>query len=434
MSDISTAVGARSAAGGPVTSPLDVEQIRKNFPILTRPVHGRKLVYLDNAATTQKPQKMIDALTGYYSKYNANVHRGVHTLAEEATAAFESTRGRVATLLGGTETRQIIYTRNTTESLNLIATAWGETNIREGDEILLTQMEHHSNLVPWIMLAQRKGAKLRHIPVTPDGYLDLSSLDELLGPKTRIVSLVHVSNVLGTVNPVAEITRRAHEVGAIVAVDAAQSVPHMPVAVEELGVDFYAFSAHKMCGPTGVGILWGRAELLEEMPPYMGGGEMIRNVELDSATWNDLPWKFEAGTPNIADVVAFGASIDYLQEFGMDAIRRHEEALTSYALERMAELPYIKIYGPDNAADRAGVVTFNDDDIHPHDLATILDHHGVAVRAGHHCAQPLMRILGTVATARASFYVYNDTDDVDQLIFSLKEARKYFGFANGSPR
>jgi cysteine desulfurase/selenocysteine lyase len=243
-----------------------------------------------------------------------------------------------------------------------------------------------------------------------------------------------VSNVLGTVNPVAEIAERARKVGAVVAVDAAQSVPHMPISVEDLGVDFYAFSAHKMCGPTGVGILWGRPELLETMEPYMGGGEMIRNVELDSATWNDIPWKFEAGTPNIADVVAFGAGIDYLQNIGMQAVREHEEALTAYALERMTELPYIKIYGPQNAGERAGVVTFNDEDIHPHDLSTILDHHGVAVRAGHHCAQPLMRILGTVATARASFYVYNDTDDVDQLIFALKEARKYFGFANGSPR
>jgi len=430
VSDVTTVV--RTGSGKAPARTLDPRALRKDFPILSRPVHGKRLVYLDNAATTQKPQAMIDALVSYYSKYNANVHRGVHTLAEEATAAFESTRGKVARFIGSAGTHQIIFTRNTTESLNLVAASWGGKNIKAGDEILLTQMEHHSNLVPWIMLAERTGAKIRHIPITPDGHLDLSQLDTLLTPRTRLVSLVHVSNVLGTINPVAEIAERAHRSGALVVVDGAQSVPHMPVNVQDLGADLFAFSAHKMLGPTGVGVLWGRSDLLDEMDPYMGGGEMIREVRLDSVTWNELPWKFEAGTPNIADVVAFGAAIDYLTELGMDAVRRHEIELTSYALEQLRPLKHLTLYGPTAAAERAGVVTFNDADIHPHDLATILDHHGVAVRAGHHCAQPLVRLLGTVATARASFYVYNDTDDVDQLVAALREARKYFGFANGS--
>ena len=430
MKDATTAGSVHVTAESP--RPLDARALRKDFPILSRPVHGKRLVYLDNAATTQKPQQMIDALVSYYSKYNANVHRGVHTLAEEATAAFEATRGKVARLIGAKSTQQIVFTRNTTESLNLVAASWGGKNLKAGDEILLTQMEHHSNLVPWMMVANKTGAKVRHIPVTPDGRLDLGALESLLTAKTRLVSLVHVSNVLGTINPVAEIADLAHNVGALVVVDGAQSVPHMPVDVAELGCDLFAFSAHKMLGPTGVGVLWGRTEILDGMDPYMGGGEMIREVRLDSVTWNDLPWKFEAGTPNIADVVAFGAAIDYLLDLGMDTVRRHEVELTRYTLERLAPLHHLTLYGPPEASDRAGVVTFNDHDIHPHDLATILDHHGVAVRAGHHCAQPLMRILGKVATARASLYIYNDTDDVDQLVVALREARKYFGFANGS--
>lgn len=430
MKDASTTASMHLTAESPRA--LDARALRKDFPILSRPVHGKRLVYLDNAATTQKPQQMIDALVSYYSKYNANVHRGVHTLAEEATAAFEATRGKVARLIGAKSTQQIVFTRNTTESLNLVAASWGGKNLKAGDEILLTQMEHHSNLVPWMMVAHKTGAKIRHIPVTPDGKLDLSALESLLTAKTRVVSLVHISNVLGTINPVAEIADLAHNVGALVVVDGAQSVPHMPVDVAELGCDLFAFSAHKMLGPTGVGVLWGRTEILDEMDPYMGGGEMIREVRLDGVTWNDLPWKFEAGTPNIADVVAFGAAIDYLQDLGMDTVRRHEVELTRYTLERLAPLQHLTLYGPPEASDRAGVVTFNDQDIHPHDLATILDHHGVAVRAGHHCAQPLMRILGKVATARASLYIYNDTDDVDQLVAALREARRYFGFTNGS--
>ena len=411
---------------------IDARALRGDFPILSRRVHGRRLVYLDNAATTQKPQSMIDALVSYYSKYNANVHRGVHTLAEEATAAFESTRGKVARLIGSRTTQQIVFTRNTTESLNLVAASWGGAHLKAGDEILLTQMEHHSNLVPWMMVARKTGARVRHLPVTGDGRLDLSQLDSLLTARTKVVSLVHVSNVLGTINPVAEIAERAHGVGALVVVDGAQSVPHMPVDVSELGADLFAFSAHKMLGPTGVGVLWGRTEILEEMDPYMGGGEMIREVRLDGVTWNELPWKFEAGTPNIADVVAFGAALDYLAALGLEAVRQHEVELTRYALAQLRPLRHLTIYGPTDATERAGVVTFNDADIHPHDLATILDHHGVAVRAGHHCAQPLMRVLGAAATARASFYVYNDTDDVDELVTALREARRYFGFANGS--
>ena len=430
MEEAAKAANSRVKVADRVTGPpLDVAAVRKDFPILSRPVHGQRLVYLDNAATTQKPQAVIDAISSYYAKYNANVHRGIHTLAEEATAAYEATRGRVAAFLGGTNPRQIIFTRNTTESLNLVAAAWGEKNIGAGDEILLTQMEHHSNLVPWILLAKRKGAKLRHIPITADGRLDLSTLDDLLTRRTRLVSLTHLSNVLGTINPVAEIAQRAHSVGALVCVDAAQSVPHIPVRVEELGVDFLAFSAHKMLGPTGVGVLWGRPDILDAMDPYMGGGEMIREVKLDSATWNDVPWKFEAGTPNIADVVAFSTAMDYLMAIGMDNVRRHEVELTAYALDRLRALGHVTLYGPESAEARSGVVTFNDCDIHPHDLATILDHHGVAVRAGHHCAQPLMRVLGVVATARASFYLYNDRDDVDVLIDGLGEARRYFGYA-----
>ncbi len=408
----------------------DVEKVRQDFPILNRPVHGRRLVYLDNAATSQKPRSVIQAITSYYENYNANVHRGIHTLAEEATAAFEATRPKVARLLGGTDPKQVIYTRGATESLNLVALGWGEQFVQKGDEILLTEMEHHANLVPWIMLAKRKGARLHHIPITPEGLLDLEQLDRLLTSKTKIVSLTHQSNVLGTINPVAEVAKRAHEVGALVSVDGAQSVPHLPLSVEQLGIDFLSFSSHKMLGPTGVGILWARKELLERMEPLLGGGEMIRTVTLDSATWNDAPWKFEAGTPNIADVIALGSAIDYLLELGMDRVRQHDLQLLDYALERLLSLGHIAIYGPGDPRHRSGVIAFNDGDIHPHDLSTILDHQGVAIRAGHHCAQPLMKVLGVSATARASFYLYSGRDDVDVLIEALQEARKYFGFSH----
>ncbi len=408
----------------------DVKRVREDFPILKRRVHGKRLVYLDNAATSQKPQIMIDALASYYGSYNANVHRGIHTLAEEATANYEATRKRVARLIGESEPRNIVFTRNTTESLNLLAHSLGR-HVGEGDEILLTQMEHHSNLVPWFMLAERTGACVRHIPIgLDDGRLDLSELDGLITKRTKIVSIAHISNVLATVNPVEEIIAAARKVGAFTILDAAQSVPHVPVDVTALGADFIVFSAHKMLGPTGVGVLWGSQEQLADLDPFLGGGEMIRDVELNAATWNDAPWKFEAGTPNIADVIAFGASVDYLMKLGMANVHRHEQALMEYAMERLLSFDWIRIFGPREPAKRSGLITFNVEDIHPHDLSTILDHCGVAIRAGHHCAQPLHELLGVTSTARASFYVYNDTDDIDVFIDALKESRKYFGLVD----
>jgi cysteine desulfurase/selenocysteine lyase len=418
---------ARAGAG------LDVAAIRRDFPILERQVHGRRLVYVDNAATTQKPTVVLEALERYYRRSNANVHRGIHVLAEEATAAYEAVRLDVARFIGGVDPRGVIFTRNATEALNLVARSWG-SRLTAGDEVLLTEMEHHSNLVPWIQLAQSRGVILRHIPITAAGELDRGRLEQLLGPRTKIVALTHVSNVLGTINPVAEIAARAHQTGAVVVVDGAQGVPHLPVDFNALGCDFLAFSAHKMMGPTGVGVLIGKPELLERMEPFLGGGEMIREVHLDHATWNEIPHKFEAGTPNIADVVAFGAAIRYLEKLGMEAVRAHERQLTGYALERMKTLGFLRIYGPLDPDRRGGVVTFNDPEIHPHDLSTILDQFGVAIRAGHHCAQPLMRRLDAVATARASFYVYNAEDDVDALIDGLQAARRYFGHGTAAAR
>lgn len=410
-------------------STLDVARIQADFPILARTVHGRRLVYLDNAATTQKPRVVLETLQRYYEATNANVHRGIHTLANEATTAYEEVRAHVARFLGGVDSRGVVFTRNATESINLVARGWLEPRVRPGDEILLTEMEHHANLVPWIMLAKRTGAVLRHIPITDDGRLELGTLPELLNSRTRFVSVVHASNVLGTINPVGEIAQAARARGVPILIDAAQSIPHMPVDPALLGADFLAFSAHKMLGPTGVGVLWARPERLEEADPVLGGGEMIREVRLDDATWNDIPWKFEAGTPNIADVVAFGAALDYLERLGLDAIRSHEIDLNRYALDRLSSVPGIAIHGPAEPEARTGVLSFYDDVIHPHDLATILDLYGVAVRAGHHCAQPLMRRLGVPATARASFYIYNDRADVDALVAALAEARAYFGQA-----
>jgi cysteine desulfurase/selenocysteine lyase len=410
----------------PPKAGFDVAAIRKDFPILKRLVHGKRLVYLDNAATTHKPHMFLDALCVYFNTMNANIHRGLHTLAEESTAAYEGCRRTVAGLLGGVDERGVVFTRNATESINLVAQAWARPRLRAGDEILLTEMEHHSNLVPWIMLARQTGAVLRHVPVRDDGHLDLDALPRLLTEKTRLVSVIHASNVLGTINPVRRIADAAHAVGAAVLVDAAQSVPHMPVDVAALGCDFLAFSAHKMLGPTGVGVLVAKPETLEAMDPFLGGGEMIREVYLDRATWNDVPWKFEAGTPNIAGVVAFAASIDYLRRLGLDAVRAHEVQLTRYALERLGALGFLTLYGPADAEARGGVVAFNDSHIHSHDLSTILDRRGIAIRAGHHCAQPLMRRLNVPATARASFYIYNDRDDIDALVEGLKEARRYF--------
>lgn len=409
---------------------LDVARIREDFPILNRKIRGNRLVYLDSAATSQKPKCVLDALSTFYTTSNSNVHRGIYTMAEEATAAFEETRDRVAKFLGGVDRRGVIFTRGTTESINLVGCAWARRSLKPGDEILTTGMEHHSNLVPWILMARDTGATLRHIPVEDDGTLGLDNLDELLTEKTRLVSVVHVSNVLGTVNPVAEIARRAHAVGAMILVDGAQSAPHMPLNMKDLDCDFFAFSAHKMLGPTGVGVLYGRPEILEKLEPFHGGGEMIEEVHLDRATWRDIPWKFEAGTPNIADVIAFKAAIDYLESLGMDKVKAHETELTRYALERFSKLGFLKIFGKWGLEDRCGVISFFDPFIHPHDQATILDGKGICVRAGHHCAQPLMRRFSVAATSRASFSVYNDRDDIDALIEGLHETRRYFGHAD----
>jgi len=408
---------------------LDVAAIRKDFPILQRKIHGKPLVYLDNAATTQKPQAMIDALTRYYKETNANVHRGVHTLSEEATSQMEATRAKVAAFLSVADPAEIIFTRNATEAINLVAAAWGRQNLTAGDEILLTEMEHHSNLVPWQLLARATGAKLRFIPVRLDeGVLDLPRLPELLTSRTKILAVNHMSNALGTINPVAELVRAAHAVGAKVLIDGAQSVPHLATSLPALGCDFYAFSAHKMLGPTGVGVLWARREILEAMDPYQGGGDMISEVWSDRSTWNQLPYKFEAGTPNIADVVAFGAALDYLAALGMDAVRAHEKELTAYALECLrAELPALRIYGPKDLETRGGIVSFNFPGVHAHDVGTIVDREGVAVRVGHHCCQVLMKAFEIPGTARASFYIYNDKSDVDALVRSLRRVEAVFG-------
>ena len=405
---------------------LDVVAIRSDFPILEREVHGKRLVYLDNAATSQKPRQVIDALVRYYETYNANIHRAVHALGEEATAAYEEAREKVARFIGAPSSESVIFTRNTTEAINLVAYAWGRANVGEGDEIILTQMEHHSNLIPWQQLAAEKGATIRYIEITPEGTLELGNLSALFSPRTKLLAMPHVSNSLGTINPAEEIVAEASKRGVTTLVDGAQAMPHMPVDVQAVGADFYAFSAHKMLGPTGVGVLYARRELLEEMAPFLGGGEMILKVTFEGATWNDLPWKFEAGTPNIADVIAFGSAIDYLDALGMDNVRRHEIEVTTYALERLRALDDVTLYGPDDPEQRGGVVSFNFGDLHPHDVGTILDRHGVAIRAGHHCTQPLMRCLGVTGTARASFYIYNTQEEVDALIEGLKAARDFF--------
>jgi cysteine desulfurase/selenocysteine lyase len=402
----------------------DVQEIRHDFPILEREVNGKRLVYLDNAATSQKPRQVIQALADYYEQHNANIHRGVHRLAEEATAAYEEARQMVARFIGAPDTRALIFTRGTTESINLVAHAWGRKVLREGDEVVLTEAEHHSNLVPWQLAAQATGARLRFIPIQDDGTLDLEEAERLIGPKTRLVGCIHASNVLATINPVEELARMAHEAGALMLVDGAQSAPHLPVDVTKLGCDFFACSGHKMLGPTGVGVLWGRPEILEEMDPFLGGGEMIREVHLDYSTWNDLPYKFEAGTMNIAQAVGLGAAVDYLDALGMENVREHERWLGEYAHRRLSEMEDIIVYGPEKG--RTGLVSFSLPEMHPHDLSQFLDEEGVAIRSGHHCAQPLMRRLGVAATARASFYLYNTDEEVDALVEALVGAREFF--------
>lgn len=399
---------------------------RADFPILQREVRpGVPLVYLDSAATSQKPQTVLDAMDRYYRRSNANVHRGIHTLAEEATALYEGARDRVQHLLRAGSRREVIFTRNTTEAINLVAMTWGRQSLRAGDRVVLTEMEHHSNLVPWQMLAAERGIRLEYLRVTDQGELDLDQLDQLLGLEPKLVSLTHMSNVLGTINPVAEIARRARAAGARVLVDGAQSVPHFAVDVQALGVDFLAFSSHKMCGPTGIGVLWGRQELLEAMPPFLGGGDMIKRVSLQGFTAAELPYKFEAGTPAIAEAVGLGAAVEYLQAVGLEAIAAHERELIDYALGRLGEVPGLKVFGPP-AARRGGVAAFTLDCAHPHDVAQVLDREGIAVRAGHHCAMPLHDRFSLPASTRASFYLYNTPAEVDRLAAGLERVRKLF--------
>jgi cysteine desulfurase/selenocysteine lyase len=415
--------GAREHIAG-----ISLERIRGDFPILARRIgqgeSSLPLVYLDNAATTQKPRRVIDAIAGYYERYNANVHRSLHTLGEEATEAYERARRAVASFIGARDPEEVVFTRGTTEAINLVAGSWGRASIGRGDRILLTEMEHHSNLVPWQLLAAERGAELAFIPFDSSGSLELDALDSLLGERTRLVSLTLVSNVFGTVNDVRRVARLAHSRGAVVLVDAAQAVPHRGVDVEDLGCDFLAFSGHKTYGPMGIGALWGRKRLLEAMPPYMGGGEMIRSVWLDHATWNDPPGRFEAGTPNVEGAVGLEAAIGYLHELGMPEIARHEYAVIAHALEILGDVPGLRIHG--TAPERAGVVSFSLEGIHPHDLAQYLDSRGIAIRAGHHCAQPLMRKLGVPATARASFALYSTAAEVDELGAALRAALRYF--------
>jgi len=402
------------------------EEIRKDFPILTRKVHGKPLVYLDSAASSQKPRAVIDTMNVYYETYHANVHRGVYEISEEATAAMEKARVKVAHFINARHGKQVIFTRNTTESINMVAISWGGANIAKGDLIVLTEMEHHSNLVPWQLLAQRTDARLEFVPVTDDGLLRLDIYEELLRQHPKLVAFAHMSNVLGTINSAQEMIAQAHAVGATVLLDAAQSVPHLPVDVQALDIDFLCFSSHKMLGPTGIGVLYGKRDLLEAMPPFMGGGDMIRTVGLRQSTWNDLPWKFEAGTPAIAEAIGLGAAVDYLKALGMENVLQHEQELTHYAMEQLQSVPGLTIYGPE-AARRGGVISFTLGDIHPHDLASILDQQvGVAVRAGHHCAQPLMERFGLSATARASFYVYTIKEEIDILVQGLQQAIQIF--------
>ncbi|HQV93198.1 MAG TPA: cysteine desulfurase [Anaerolineales bacterium] len=406
---------------------LNVNEIRKDFPILQRKTHDNvPLVYLDSTATSQKPIQVIEAMNDYYRHSNANIHRGVHTLAEEATAMYEDAREKIAAFINAPSAKQIIYTRNTTESINLVAHTWARANLKAGDLVVLTEMEHHSNLVPWLMLQTERGIELDFIPVTEDGLLDLDSYKTLLSRTPKLVAFTHMSNVLGTINPAADLIRMAHEVGAITVVDAAQSVPHLKVDAQALDADFLAFSAHKMCGPTGIGALYGKTELLEKMPPFLGGGDMIKEVKLRSFKANTLPHKFEAGTPAIAEAVGFGAAVDYLTKVGMDNIAAHEHEITEYALERLEEIPGVKLFGP-SADKKGGVAAFTFDGVHPHDVAQILDRDGIAVRAGHHCAQPLHEKFGIPATSRASFYLYNTKEEVDLLVNGLYKVKELFG-------
>ncbi len=412
----------------PPIKAYDVDRIRKDFPILLEEIEGRPIAYLDNAATSQKPQIVLDAILRYYRESNANVHRGLHELSRRATDGYEGARVRVADWMGASSPEEIVWTRGTTEAINLVAASWGGENLAEGDEILLSEMEHHSNLVPWQLIARKTGAKLRYLELDDEGRLRLDQLPGILaGGRVKIAALSHVSNALGTINPIDEIARQLHEAGALLLVDGAQGAAHGPVDLAALGADFYAFSGHKMCGPTGIGVLWGRAGLLEAMPPWQGGGEMISEVERDYSTWAALPHKFEAGTPNIAGATAMATAIDYLEAVGPEQILLHEQDLVRYAIERLGDFPGIRLFGPENPAERAGVVSFTLDQAHAHDISTILDAEGVAVRAGHHCAQLVMKRYGVSSTARASFYLYTTRDEVDRLVQGLETVNTIFG-------
>ena len=410
---------------------FDSLELRKDFPVLERVIDGNKLVYLDNAATSQKPQVVIDSLVDYYQNYNSNVHRGIHTLSQEATDAFENVRNKARLFIDAASEREIIFTRNATEAVNLVAYSWGDSNISEGDEIVVSIMEHHSNFVPWQALAERKNAKLVIVGLTAHGELDMAEMKAAINEKTKLVAVTQMSNVLGTITPLNEIIALAHKQGALVLVDGAQGVTHLPTSVRELDCDFLVFSMHKMLGPTGVGVLWGRETILNQMPPFQYGGDMISIVKTDRTRYNELPWKFEAGTPNVADVIASGAAFDYLEKLGMENVRRHELELTEYAMDRMNSLQGMKILGPGSGKNelekRGGVISFLYGDVHPHDLGQILNESGIAVRAGHHCCQPLMTSMGIHGTARASFYVYNTREEVDFLVESMKTVDKVLG-------
>jgi len=420
---------------------LNTRKIRKDFPILKRVIHGKSLIYFDNAATSQKPNQVIDAISDYYKNYNANVHRGVHKLSEEATEAYEAARKKVANFVNAGDSHQIVFVRNATEAINLVAYSWGRANIKKGDEILLTQMEHHSNLVPWQMLAKEVGAKLKFIPINESGELIVhsSELKQYISHKTKLVGLTHVSNVLGTINPVKQIIEKISELktqnsklAPKVLIDGAQAVPHMPVSIQNIDPDFYVFTGHKMLGPTGIGVLYAKMELLEDMEPFLGGGDMIMEVGWEKSTWNYVPWKFEAGTPDVSGAIGLGAAVDYLSLLGMKNVREHEKELTNYALEKLSKVHSLVVYGPSDIEKRGGVISFNivDDKgevaIHPHDLASILDAEGIAIRSGHHCAQPLMKVLGISAAARVSFYVYNTKEEIDKLVPAIEKAKRIF--------
>ena len=405
---------------------ISADKIRQDFPILFQEVNDEPLVYLDNAATTQKPKAVLDALKDYYEHENANVHRGVHTLAERATHSYEAAREKVRSFINASETAEVLFTRGTTTSLNWVARSFGEQFIHEGDEILISYMEHHSNVIPWQQLAKKTGASLKYIELTEEGFLDMEKAKELINSNTKIVSIAHVSNVLGVINPVEELAQMIHEQGGILVVDGAQSTPHMAIDVQQIDCDFFAFSGHKMCGPTGIGVLYGKRKWLEQMEPVEFGGEMIDFVELYDSTWKELPWKFEAGTPNIAGAIALGHAIDYLEAIGMENIHHYEEELVVYVLPKLQQIEGLKIYGPQDPAKRTGVIAFNLDGLHPHDVATALDMEGVAVRAGHHCAQPLLKYLQVAATARASFFFYNTKQDADRLVDAILATKEFF--------